>query len=531
MKQSASTIRALFFWGAMSTADFLDLRRVQFRDDAQYVPPSERRQVYPELRRRLVAGDAVAATLAWAIPSLWPGTFLSQRLQSPSVADVAMLVGGLCIAVTFTLCILASERLYRARICSMRTVEIARIARASLVVGTAALVVGKFIGESHLARVPLMIVVFTFVLLNIWRASYANWLRNARSAGRFTRPVLLIGTNEEAHNLSRLIESHPELGYRFIGVVGELRNAVRHDFDLPYLGDLDDLSHVLKTSGVKGAIVVGGAVGRGELNVAIRNLLAHEVHVHLSTGINGIDHRRLHNHALAYEPLVYVERAQLERWQLIVKRVIDVSLSSFVLAITSPLILASVIAIRMHDGGPALFRQERVGHHGRPFKMLKLRSMVINAESQLADLRDQNQRHGPLFKLASDPRVTPIGRLLRATSIDELPQLINVIRGDMSLVGPRPALSHEVEMFDDDLTLMRQNVQPGITGLWQVEGRDNPDFAMYQRLDVFYVENWSVSLDISILVNTVRVVLGRARKAAKRPASASPKTQPAIVLE
>ena len=216
--------------------------------------------------------------------------------------------------------------------------------------------------------------------------------------------------------------------------------------------------------------------------------------------------------------MVYVERVDLEGWQLATKRVIDMTLASIVLVLSSPLWIPAALIVKAYDRGPIFFRQERVGRHGKTFEMIKLRSMCIDAEDRLAALQDQNLRQGPLFKLARDPRVTPIGRILRATSIDELPQLLNVIKGEMSLVGPRPALPAEVAKFEIALHA-RHNVLPGITGLWQVEGRDNPDFSLYQRFDIFYVENWSVALDLSILMGTVKVVLVRASKAFKREKS------------
>jgi exopolysaccharide biosynthesis polyprenyl glycosylphosphotransferase len=235
----------------------------------------------------------------------------------------------------------------------------------------------------------------------------------------------------------------------------------------------------------------------------------------MSTGINGIDHRRLRSQSLAYEPMVYIERSDLEGWQVAIKRAMDIAIASFVLVVSAPAWMAAAAFVKLYDRGPVFFTQERVGRHGKTFRMVKLRSMCIDAEAKLAALQEQNLRQGPLFKLARDPRVTPIGRILRATSVDELPQLINVLRGDMSLVGPRPALPVEVEKFDDALHA-RHNVTPGITGLWQVEGRDNPDFSLYQRFDIFYVENWSVALDISILFGTVKVVVMRAIRALHR---------------
>jgi lipopolysaccharide/colanic/teichoic acid biosynthesis glycosyltransferase len=167
------------------------------------------------------------------------------------------------------------------------------------------------------------------------------------------------------------------------------------------------------------------------------------------------------------------------------------------------------LAIKLTDRGPVLFRQKRVGKGGELFNMLKFRSMVVDAEARLAELTADNERVGPLFKLERDPRVTRIGRFIRATSLDELPQLFNVLRGEMSIVGPRPALPDEVAQFDNRL-LDRLQMPPGITGLWQVEARDNPHFGAYRRLDLFYVDNWSLNLDLVILVATIEQVLSKA---------------------
>jgi lipopolysaccharide/colanic/teichoic acid biosynthesis glycosyltransferase len=184
------------------------------------------------------------------------------------------------------------------------------------------------------------------------------------------------------------------------------------------------------------------------------------------------------------------------------------------------------LLVKTEDRGPVLFRQQRVGRDGVEFEMLKFRSMCVDAEAKLAALRATNERHGPLFKMdGADPRVTRIGRFLRATSLDELPQLLNVLRGDMSLVGPRPALASEVAEFPAELRA-RHQVRPGITGLWQVEARDNPSFEAYRRLDLFYVENWSLALDLIILLGTVEQVLLRPLLNRRRPTPAEPAIAP-----
>ena len=188
------------------------------------------------------------------------------------------------------------------------------------------------------------------------------------------------------------------------------------------------------------------------------------------------------------------------------KRAFDVCVSALALLVLSPLLLAIAFAVRT-DGGPALFMQERIGLDGRRFRLLKFRSMVPDAEDMLSNLLAFSDGNGVLFKMHDDPRVTHVGSVLRRFSLDELPQLWNVVRGDMSLVGPRPALPEEVARYDVDPT-RRLVVKPGLTGLWQVSGRSDLTWAESVRLDVQYVDNWSLRLDLRILVRTVRAVLG-----------------------
>lgn len=188
------------------------------------------------------------------------------------------------------------------------------------------------------------------------------------------------------------------------------------------------------------------------------------------------------------------------------KRVFDVVGSVVLILATSPVLVAAVIAIRLSDPGPALFRQRRAGLHDIPFEMYKFRSMVRNAEQMQSMLAAQSGRNGPLFKMADDPRITPVGKFLRELSIDELPQLFNVLRGEMSLVGPRPALLHEAKEFGPALSV-RTNVKPGLTGLWQAEARTDPDFNRFIELDLRYLRERSPALDLWILLATVSEIL------------------------
>jgi len=191
---------------------------------------------------------------------------------------------------------------------------------------------------------------------------------------------------------------------------------------------------------------------------------------------------------------------------LALKRTIDAVVAVAALVLLSPLLVGIALAVRSGDGGPALFRQERVGLHGRRYQLLKYRSMVLDAEAMLASLQDQNEISGAAFKMTYDPRVTRLGRFLRRSSLDELPQLVNVLRGDMSLVGPRPPLPAEVAEYDA-WHRRRLSMKPGITGLWQVEGRWDSEFDGWVRKDLEYIDRWSTWLDIKIMLRTIPAVL------------------------
>lgn len=202
-------------------------------------------------------------------------------------------------------------------------------------------------------------------------------------------------------------------------------------------------------------------------------------------------------------------RACATRWRgarRVAKRALDLGLAVIGLVVLAPVLAMVSAVILVADGSPVLFRQTRVGLGGRPFTMLKFRTMVPDAEARLDDVAHQNERHGPLFKAGDDPRVTRVGRVLRHTSLDELPQLWNVLVGTMSLVGPRPALYPEREQFPAEL-LARESMPPGISGLWQLDGRTDPDFGKYTELDLRYVAEWSLWLDLTILVRTPVVVV------------------------
>lgn len=457
----------------------------------------------PILRWLLFGLDAVGTLLAWTAALLAPWS-ASVTMSTPAALPVAL------VLVTASMLVaIAGQRLYRARVCGVRAVEVARLGRATAAASAVAYGLGNAVGLS----VPLVRLLagalLSFTILAGMRSLFDGWLKWSRTRGRFSRPVLIVGANDEAHDLYRLLHTHPEIGFRISGVIGSRDEYASWGNGVPWLGDINQTLEAVRANSPTGVIVAASSIPPDRLNHLSRELLDAGVHVHLSSGLKGIAHRRLRSLPLAYEPLFYVEPIALARWKLAVKRALDIVVSAVVLIVSAPVLAIAALAIKLQDRGPVMFRQERIGGGGRPFTVLKLRTMVTDAEDHRADVESLNERNGgPLFKVTGDPRRTSVGKLLELLSIDELPQLVNVLRGEMSLVGPRPALADEVVRFDEELRT-RLRVPPGLTGLWQVEARDNPAFYAYRRLDLFYVENWSVTLDLAILLATVRALIVR----------------------
>ncbi len=462
------------------------------------------------LRAVLTVFDVVSVTLGWLLIAVAPGGYLD---RSSSVLIPIIIIG---IAVQIGA--IASQRLYLSRVSAIRSIELVKLLRAATL---ASLAVATASALSDGGWVPFRAILgglLTFALTAISRGIYRAWLGNLRRAGRFVRPIIVVGTNEEGNDLVSLLATHPELGYVVAGVTGpESAERTSHG-GIPYLGEVDGTLEALVATGSNGVLIASSSLPVDDLNELTRQLMRHQVHVHISSGLRGIDHRRLRSAPLAHEPAYYVEPRRLAPVQIRMKRLMDIAVATASVVIASPILLAAAAAVKLTDGGPVLFKQIRIGRNAKPFVVYKLRTMVPDAEERLDEVLEKigNERDGVLFKLDSDPRRTRIGRVLEAASLDELPQLFNVLNGSMSLVGPRPALPSEVAKFDEGL-LTRFTVPPGITGLWQVEARDNPSFDAYRRLDLFYVENWSLGLDVVLLLETASTVFARLLN--RRPSS------------
>jgi len=465
-------------------------------------PVVDRTLAPSRLRTLLVGIDVLGAVAAWtaAVVLLHPA--------DASEAGLARRLGVASALVVVTIALVAREHLYLSRVCQVRAHELRGLVRVGTMGALAALVIGEAVGVALHPKTALFGGICVVVALAVLRGGYRAWIRARRAHGHCTRDIVVVGTNEEALELVGLFTQQPEIGYRVEGVFGDEAEWGAQGTSVAWLGPTDAAPSALRRSGA-GAVVVTGGLPSAVLNQLVHDLVDQHTHVLMSSGIRNVGLGRLRALPLCHEPFFYVEDHSPSRRQTVAKRAFDLVTAGVLFVLTLPVVLCAAVAIKLCDRGPVLFRQQRVGLGGRSFEVLKLRTMVPDASEQLGALTLRNERRdGPLFKVTDDPRVTRVGRFLRASSIDELPQLVNVLRGEMSLVGPRPALPAEVAAFDREL-LARLNVRPGITGLWQLEARDNPSFHVYRRLDLFYVENWSIVLDAAIVWSTAVSIVGR----------------------
>jgi exopolysaccharide biosynthesis polyprenyl glycosylphosphotransferase len=289
-----------------------------------------------------------------------------------------------------------------------------------------------------------------------------------------------------------------------VGFVGDADLGERGGVTV--LGTYDDLEQVIAETNSVGVMISLSSVTDTLVNTMTRRLTDGGYHVALSSSLRDIDVTRIRPQHLGGRTLIYVEPIIRNGWRAAAKRVFDIAIAIVALVVTIPVIAIAALANRLSSRGPVFFRQIRVGRDGQEFEIIKLRTMGVDAEARKAELMAQNESDGALFKIRNDPRVTPIGRYLRKLSLDELPQFWNVLRGEMSVVGPRPALPSEVEMWPADAH-ERLRVLPGITGMWQVSGRSDTSFDEYKRLDMYYVDNWSLVHDVLIVAKTFGAVV------------------------
>ncbi|MDP9408829.1 MAG: sugar transferase, partial [Actinomycetota bacterium] len=405
--------------------------------------------------------------------------------------------------------VLAAGRAYDARFLGAGSEEFRRVfdsaVRTLAVVATVA-----YAANYELARgyVVLALPMATVLTLGA-RAVARTMLHKVRQHGMACHSVVVTGTERSVAELVRQVHREPRAGFR---VVGACVDRVRGDTieGVPVLGPARTVGAALRRTGAD-TVAVGAwsSFSQSDLRRLAWELEGSGVDIVVAPSLTDIAGPRLHIRPVAGLPLLHVEQPEFTGVRRVVKAAADRLAALSGLLVLLPALVVIAVLVRATSPGPALFRQTRIGVGGRPFTMYKFRSMRVTAEQELADLAAQNERaEGLLFKMRQDPRVTPLGGWLRRFSLDELPQLINVLKGDMSLVGPRPPLASEVEKYADDVR-RRLLVKPGLTGLWQISGRSDLSWEESVRLDLYYVENWTPLLDVAIIAKTFLAVVSR----------------------
>jgi exopolysaccharide biosynthesis polyprenyl glycosylphosphotransferase len=419
----------------------------------------------------------------------------------------AYLALSLAIPFAWILAIFA-QRGYERRFLGTGSEEYRRVADAGLLL-FAALAVSAYAFRGELARGFVFVAVPLTVLLSLSirnRLRHRVWSLRIRGVG--LQRVLVVGRADAAVALIEKLDHEPQHGLVPVGAcVPPTGVQVSHVHDVPVIGDPGRvLQAVDQTQAHVVAVVSHPDMSGHALRRLSWALEERDVELIVSPGIVEVAGPRLSIRPIAGLSLLHLERPAVGGGKLLGKSAFDRTFGSVILLLALPVMLFVVAAIRLTSKGPALFRQTRVGVDGREFTMYKFRSMVVDAEARREDLLSLSDGNGVLFKMRNDPRVTPVGRVIRRLSIDELPQLINVVKGDMSLVGPRPPLPEEVAGYTDDAT-RRLKVRPGLTGLWQVSGRSNLSWEESLRLDLRYTDNWSLTLDLQILWRTFRAIM------------------------
>jgi exopolysaccharide biosynthesis polyprenyl glycosylphosphotransferase len=475
--------------------------------------PTQKRSLPSRVKLALVVADLAATAVGLVV-----ATFIYRVLQPRSAGDL-LVIGLISLPVWSVL--YAHQGLYQARRVGRRLEELRRLVNAVLA-GTLVLAGLSVLLQTTMSRGWLVLAAATItVSVYAEREVARRVIQGLRFRGVMTRRVVVVGRNNEAEEIAEALLEFPELGYEVVGFVADMpdtstdRGTTGKVIDLrtgrplgPYLGQTDEVLDLVRSTGATGVIVATTGTDQESANRLIRELTREGLYVELTSAMRDISSARISVRPLGRYPVVCVEPVADLSWRAAAKRAFDIVAAGVALMVALPVVAVAAAAIRITSGPGVVFRQERVGRNGKVFTLYKLRTMVPDAEQRLAELRDRNEAPGPMFKMTDDPRVTPVGAFLRKFSIDEIPQLVNVLKGDMSMVGPRPALPGEAEQWDDALR-ERLRVQPGITGMWQVSGRYTASLETYARLDLFYVDNWSLVTDLAILLKTVPVVIRR----------------------
>lgn len=469
----------------------------------------------PTLRRQVSLyifslSDLVLLSLALYVSIFTDAVFTPLSILAHKQIQVHTIVG-IAVLVLLWKISLPLLKLYESKRLPPSEPEILTLLKASVIATVLVLLVGIVFNIHMITPVALLrFLPLTIVSLSISRLVMRQSLKAIRRRGHNFRHLLLVGTNARAVSFADGIAARPDLGYRLVGFVDDSWVGPVPEIGIgkDLVADIAGFRPYLRSHVIDEVMLALPLKSHyDQVDKLIHICQEHGVIVRLLNGFFDASHAATDAAEVDTDSIVSFYTIPNDELGLGVKRVIDIVGSTLLIALFSPVMLAAMILIKLDSEGPALFSQERIGLNKRRFRLYKLRSMVPNAEKLQVRLESRNEMEGPVFKIKNDPRITRIGKFLRKTSIDELPQLFNVLKGDMSLVGPRPLPVRDYTGFNKDWQRRRFSVRPGITCLWQVSGRSAVSFDQWMHLDIEYIDRWSLWLDLKILLRTIPAVM------------------------
>lgn len=462
--------------------------------------------MYDKWRKWLVfSGDLASIYLAFALAYLIRFNWLPLRnALIPDFADYSKVI----LFVIFAWLVLFKViGLYDRRF--PQIIDEMALVFVGVVMGTLVLFGMLFLFREFWVSRPVIILtlVLTYFIMTSWRILINFGEGLFYRFGYGLKRVVIVGVGDIGQAIALKIMNNARYGYKLVGFVEEGSAAQDKKYlELPLLGNPCDLINLIGKFNIHEIIFASSQLSHAQILDLITECEVKKVSFKIVPGILEIMASRVDTDEIAGIPLMTISEVQWQGLKSLFKRSVDMVFSFIGLLFISPLLLFFALAIKIDSRGPIFFLQERVGQNNRKFKMIKFRSMIKDAEKLFPELKNQSETKGHIFKMRQDPRITRMGKFMRRFSIDELPQLINVVKGDMSLVGPRPPLPNEVSQYNN-WQLKRLRICPGITGLWQVSGRSLLPFDDMVRLDLYYIENWSLWMDIKILFRTIPAVI------------------------
>jgi exopolysaccharide biosynthesis polyprenyl glycosylphosphotransferase len=438
---------------------------------------------------------AALGVSAWMLVEPAPLSAASRPARTANLCFLLVLLAGwyLCLS---SLSLYGSRRLARWRD------DFADVMRA---VGLCTLTLAALAQVFSLGGVTVALLGVFWLLASVWlfawRVVKRVALRRVRLSGRNIHHVIIIGAGPRGQHLADILHNHPELGFNLLGFVDDVKAP-------GVIGPFDNVAQILHDNVVNEIMIALPIKSHyEEVSEIIRIAEDQGIVVRLDSELFDLRLARARAEQLDGAPVLTLYTGPPRNWRSDCKRLMDVIGATAMLVLLSPLMLLIALLIKLTSPGPVFFVQERLGLSKRRFPMFKFRTMVVNAEERQKELEAMNEASGPVFKMRSDPRVTGLGRWLRKTSLDELPQFFNVLRGELSLVGPRPLPVRDFERFDEYWFNRRFSVKPGITCIWQVSGRSETSFDGWIKQDLEYIDNWSLALDLKLLLKTIPAVL------------------------